>query len=298
MPVPVVLFVYNRPLHTRKTIEALQRNDLADKTSLYVFADGPRYDADRESVDTTREIIRGISGFNNVEIVERDQNLGLANSVISGVTEVIQQHGEVIVVEDDLISSTGFLHFMNQALSHYRHEPQVFSVSGFSFPVEKPIGYQYDAYCSYRSMSWSWGTWLDRWQQADWEVRDFSSFAGNRHSTQAFNRGGEDLSDLLRLQMQGRIDSWSIIWDYTHYKHDAFCLCPTVSKIVNIGFDGSGVHGVDEHINQHALQDESTTQFAMPPPAIEPHYTDAIASLHRYGKIQRLKSLIKRYLPA
>jgi hypothetical protein len=297
MPVPVVLFVYNRPLHTRKTIEALQRNDLADETSLYVFADGPRYDADCAAVDATRESVRGVSGFKHVEIIERDQNLGLAHSVIRGVSEVIAQHGEVIVVEDDLISSPGFLQFMNQALAHYRDEAQVFSVSGFSFPVEKPIGYQYDAYCTYRSMSWSWGTWLNRWQQADWQVSDFASFYGNRRLRKAFNRGGEDLSDLLLLQKKGRIDSWSIIWDYTHYKHDAFCLCPTVSKIVNIGFDGSGVHGVDEHIHQHMLQQESTAHFALPPPAIEPHYTDAIAGLHRYGRIQRIKALIKRYLP-
>ncbi len=297
MLAPVVLFVYNRPLHTQQTVEALQRNDLAPETELFVFADGPRNKADADSVARTRDYVSGITGFAEVHVVEREHNLGLANSVIGGVTDVIGKFGKVIVMEDDLVSSSQFLSFMNQSLDRYADNQDLFSVSGFSFPIRPPDTYPYDAYCSRRSMSWSWGTWLDRWQQADWEVTDYPEFRRDRARQRAFNRGGDDLSDLLALQMKDAIDSWSIVWDFTHYLHNAYCLCPTVSRIVNIGFDGSGAHGVDGHIAQDALREEAAAQFRFPEhlPGDE-HFIKEIARIHRYSLSRRGKSFIKRHL--
>jgi len=42
---PIVLFVYNRPDHTRRTLEALASADLAAVSLLYVYADGPKHGA-------------------------------------------------------------------------------------------------------------------------------------------------------------------------------------------------------------------------------------------------------------
>ena len=215
---PIVLFVYNRPWHTRQTVEALRKNDLAIESNLIIYSDGPKNELVEQSVNEVRHYIKSIHGFKSIEIIERDQNLGLANSIISGVTEVINKFKKVIVLEDDLISSTQFLLFINQALAQYKDENKILSVSGYSYPINIPINYKYDGYCSYRSMSWSWGTWQNRWQKADWEVKDFNDFVDNKERQKTFNRGGDDLSDLLISQVERGINSWSIIWDYTHFK--------------------------------------------------------------------------------
>jgi len=39
---PIVLFVYNRPDHTRQTVEALQKNELAKESELFIYSDAAK----------------------------------------------------------------------------------------------------------------------------------------------------------------------------------------------------------------------------------------------------------------
>src|SRR2546426_3699515 len=159
---PIVLFVYNRAWHTQQTVEALRRNELAEQSDLHVFSDGPRSAADRQGVGEVREFIRTVGGFRSVAIVERAENLGLARSVVTGVSDVIGARGRAIVMEDDLLSAPNFLVYMNRALDLYRDHPAIFSVTGVNFPIEFPADYAHQAYLSYRASSWGGGTWEDR----------------------------------------------------------------------------------------------------------------------------------------
>jgi len=239
---PIVMFVYNRPEHTRMTIESLLENDLATLSNLFIYADGPRNSEDREQVDRVRTYLKTINGFLSVSIIEREHNYGLAKSVITGVTEVIDKFGKAIVVEDDLVSSKDFLSFMNKALGCYEGDERIFSVTGYSYPFAVPEGYKHRVYLSYRCCSWGWGTWRDRWTRVDWEVKDVHAFLKDREAQRRLNRGGRDLTGMLLDQMRGEIDSWAIRWCYAHSKNEAYCLYPVESKIKNIGFDRSGTH--------------------------------------------------------
>src|SRR4051812_3548315 len=96
---PIVLFVYNRPDHTIKTIKNLQKNLLAKESNLYIFSDAPKSDFQIESVAKVREIIKDIDGFKNVNLILGETNKGLAKSVIYGVTDIINKYGKVIVLE-------------------------------------------------------------------------------------------------------------------------------------------------------------------------------------------------------
>jgi hypothetical protein len=241
-PAPVVLFVYNRPEHTRRTIEALRMNRGVAETDLRVYSDAPTDDRQREAVQLVRSIIRSIEGFNSVSITERDKNWGLAASVIAGVTETLDEHAYAIVVEDDLVTAPNFLAFMNAALATYAPRKDIFSVTGYNYPLRIPDDYPEDTYLSYRSSSWGWGTWPDRWGKVDWVVSDFAELMRDKAAQSRFARGGDDLLPMLQKQLAGELDSWSIRFAYAHYKHDAFCLHPVRSKLVNIGFDGTGVH--------------------------------------------------------
>jgi hypothetical protein len=250
MPVnwaPIVLFTYDRPDHTRRTLEALAANVGAEGSDLFVYSDGPKT-ADREGlVRAVREYVGTVAGFKSVTLIEREQNMGLADSVISGVAEVLSRTGSLVVMEDDLLTSSNFLPFVNSALATYESRPDIFSVTGYNYPLKMPASYREDAYLSYRSSSWGWGTWEDRWSQVDWSVSDFDDFARDPQAQALFRRGGNDLQRMLEMQMAGELDSWSIRFDYAHYKHNAFCVHPTVSKVQNIGFDGTGVHCSETH---------------------------------------------------
>jgi hypothetical protein len=239
---PIVLFTYDRPDHARRTLEALAANRGAAESDLFVYSDGPRT-ADREgSVRAVREYLKTVTGFRSVTVIEREQNMGLGNSVIAGVTDVLGHADSVVVMEDDLLTANTFLSFVNSALSTYEHQADVFSVTGYNYPLDMPATYREDAYLSYRGSSWGWGTWRDRWSEVDWSVSDYAEFVRDPKAQELFRRGGDDLPVMLEMQMSGELDSWSIRFDYAHFKHDAFCVHPVVSKVQNIGFDGSGIH--------------------------------------------------------
>lgn len=239
---PVILFVYRRPSHTEKTVESLKQNSLASESILYVYSDGPKNNIEYENVKEVRNYIRSIKGFKEIIINDREHHLGLADSIIDGVTNVINYYGKAIIMEDDLVSAPNFLQYMNDALEYYEENPKIFSVTGYSYPVKMPVGYREQIYCLPRASSWGWGTWLDRWTKADWEIKNFKEFITNKKIQRLFNRAGEDYSPMLKAQMLGYIDSWGIRWAYTHYKNGGYCLYPVRSKILNIGADASGTH--------------------------------------------------------
>lgn len=245
MVAPVVIFVYARPEHTVKTIESLANNLLAKETEVYIFSDAAKNRKVQYQVEQVREYIDTLAQrhmFKTLTISKAEVNKGLAESVISGVTEVIAQHGKVIVVEDDLVSAPDFLNFMNDALDFFHDDEKIWSICGYTFKISLPAYYTQDIYLSYRGGSWGWATWKNRWEIVDWEVADYPLFKNNKASRARFNRGGRDMADMLDLQMQGEIDSWAIRWCYAQSKLDMLTVYPVVSRIRNIGLDGTGTH--------------------------------------------------------
>lgn len=245
MLAPVVLFVYNRLDHTVGVIESLSNNILAKETDVYVFSDAAKTDKGVEKVNAVREYIlkkEWQDNFKSVTIELAESNKGLAKSVIQGVTEIIEKYGNVIVVEDDLILSPHFLTYMNDALTYYQNNSKIWSISGYSFPMRSLKKYSHDVFYSYRGCSWGWATWVDRWKTVDWNVREYDKFVHNKEWIERFNRGGVDLSNMLRMQMEGKIDSWAIRWCFAQSNQEMYTVYPAISYLENAGCDGSGTH--------------------------------------------------------
>ena len=258
---PIVLFVYNRISHTKKTVDALKNNDLARDSHLIVVSDGAKSENEMNSVKDVREFIKTIKGFKSINIIERDRNFGLSASVIDGINQVFNLYDRIIAIEDDVITAPTFLSFMNKSLEYYQHNKTIFSVSGYPYPIKIPDSYNKDVFISYRASSWGWGTWKDRWEKVDWAVKDFTSFIKDKEAQKLFNRAGEDSTPMLKAQMLGEIDSWAIRWSYSHFKNKAYCLLPTNPLCKNIGTDNSGTHStksdkfdVDLSDNADAIQ--------------------------------------------
>lgn len=245
MLAPVVIFVYNRPDHTKQTIEALAKNLLSKETEVFIFSDAAKNQKSLSKVNEVRTYIDSLAIrnlFKSVNIIKSERNKGLANSVIDGVSEIINKYNKVIVVEDDLVSSNDFLQYMNDALDYYESSATIWSISGYNLPIEIPTDYKSEIYFSYRGCSWGYATWKDRWERVDWNVTDYNNFKNNKRLRKKFNRGGLDMADMLDSQIQGNIDSWAIRWCYAQSKLDMLTVYPTVSRIKNIGLDGSGTH--------------------------------------------------------
>src|ERR1700730_1905408 len=153
---PIVLFVYNRPEHTRRTRSYLQKNLLAEESRLYIFSDGPKTDDDKTKVEQVRQLIKEVTGFKAIKVIIRKENLGLANSIISGITQLVNEYGKVIVFEDDLLSSPYTLQYFNEALTCFVNDIEVMHVGAYMYdlPDKKlPQTFFYRA-----ATSWGWAT--------------------------------------------------------------------------------------------------------------------------------------------
>lgn len=240
---PIILFVYNRLEHTKKTIEALKKNHLAEESELFIYSDGPKRDDDIIKVKAVRNYIHQVEGFKQINIREREKNYGLAQSVVLGVNEVISQYGKVIVLEDDLITDNNFLTYMNYGLNKYQKDSQVYIITGYSY-LKKGLE-NGETYFLKISTSWSWGTWKDRWQKYDAACEGWTVLKRDRRLRRKFDYDySYPYYDLLKSQMTDeKINSWAIKWYWTIFKNEGLTLYPPISLVNNEGFDGSGEHG-------------------------------------------------------
>lgn len=241
---PIVIFCYNRQDHLKSTIDALTLNGLAKESDLIVFSDGPRKENDKEKIEGVRTYLATISGFRSVSIHARKENMGLARSIITGVSEVMKQYGKAIIMEDDLLCTPDFLDYMNDALRTFEENPLVFSVSGYSFGIGAVKQYSQDTALVFRASSLGWGTWKDRWDRVDWQVSDFPEFMNSPERQDRLKDAGEDILPMIIKQQSGLINSWAVRWAYHHVKYGGYCLIPVRSKIKTIGDDGSGSNPV------------------------------------------------------
>jgi len=260
---PIVLFVYNRPWHTRQTVEALKKNNLAKDSNLFIFSDGPKNEEDIRDIEKVREYIKTIDGFKNTNIIEREKNYGLANSIINGITEIVNRYGKIIVLEDDCIPSDDFIAFMEKCFDKYENNEKVMNVTGYSLPITIPDNYSYDIYFSYRSSSWGWGTWRRAWKYFDRNKSILAEIEKSSNLRKKINRAGEDLIPMLKNQIEGKLDSWAVFWSINIIKNDGICINPIKSKIQNIGHDGTGTHCVtnDRYILKIVKEDINSLNF-------------------------------------
>lgn len=242
-PAPIVLFTYKRLDTLRQCVAALQQNYLAGDSELFIFSDAAKRESEKIEVESVRNELKLIRGFKKVTIYETPYNKGLANSIIDGVTQVINTYKKVIVLEDDLVASGNFLCFMNKALDYYEYIEKVFSISGYTIPIDNAKD---DVYFTRRSSSWGWATWKDRWEKVDWELNDYIQWNKSPVNRKSFNKMGSDMSKMLKDQMTGKIDSWAIRWCYNQFLRHQYTVYPTLSKIINIGTDANATHTYDK----------------------------------------------------
>jgi len=236
---PIVLFVHKRPVHARRVLESLLRQPLAAQSPLTVYCDGARDPAEERAVREARAVVRSLAPA-QARIVERERNLGLAASIIGGVSETIEAHGEAIVLEDDLELGPCALEYFNAALERYRGEERAMHVSGYMYPVRAALP---ESFFYREATCWGWATWARAWRHFEPDARKIRDAVCSRGATRDFDvDGSAEFSIMLDRQIAGTIDSWAIRWYGSLWLHGGLALHPGKSLMRNTGFDGSGVH--------------------------------------------------------
>lgn len=252
---PIVIFAYKRISSVKQALQALQKDKLANKSEVFIFVDGYKDDGDKLAVEEVQNYLLEFekhSIFMKLHLIFRKRNMGLAASVISGVSVIFQTYDTVIVVEDDLIVQGNFLQYMNDGLEYYKTNPRIWSISGFSPKLKSLEAYRHDVYVGYVGSSWGWGTWKNRWESVDWNVEDYNKYKYNIVRILKFSRGGNNLPSMLRAQRNGKIDSWAVRWFYNQSKQDMLTVFPTKSRVINRGFGEDATHtSVDEKKENH-----------------------------------------------
>jgi len=237
---PIALFVYNRPEHTRRTIKFLQQNLLADESRLFIFSDAAKDSSQQVFVNEVRDIIKQVDGFKSVELIERETNLGLAESIIDGVSMLVSEHGKVIVFEDDLISSAYTLQYFNDALIRYQNEEKVMHIGAYMYPLKAenlPETFLYRA-----ATSWGWATWDRAWKDFEPDINKIIDRFDRKKRLEFSIDGTMNFWKQIIEFKSGRNNSWAIRWYASIFLKGGLTLNPSKSLINNIGHDGSGIH--------------------------------------------------------
>lgn len=237
---PIALFTYARPNHTRRTVESLLCNPQASAHDLIVFSDAARTPEKRPAVGEVRAYLATISGFRSVTIHHRPQNLGLAKSIIGGVTQILTDHERIIVLEDDMVTSPHFLAYMNEALERFAEDERVISIHGYVYPVQETLS---EAFFLRGADCWGWATWRRGWRLFNPDGQALLDELQRRNLLKAFDFNDTySYSKMLESQIKGTNDSWAVRWYASAFLADKLTLYPGRSLVHNIGNDSSGTH--------------------------------------------------------
>ncbi|MDR1517919.1 MAG: glycosyltransferase family 2 protein [Dysgonamonadaceae bacterium] len=287
---PIALFTYSRPQHTMLTLNALRNNRLAPESDLWVFSDGCKGENDKECVDEVRKTVRSADGFKTLTLIENESNNGLANNIIQGVTQLLNDRGKIIVVEDDLLTSPHFLSFMNRGLDFFADEEKVGHLHGYSYPIPQLP----EAFFTKWIGSWGWATWKRAWQHFNPDGQALMNELKRRKLTRNFDFGGTyPYTRMLQRQIDGQNNSWAIRWFASAYLQGMLSLNAGQSLVQNIGFDNSGTHCDDNDIYNTTPCDR---ELSIDLPKIEEDLTARKLIENFHGETFSLSAKIKRRL--
>lgn len=250
---PILLFTYNRLIHTKQTVISLQQNEFSHHHTLIVFSDGPKENDSTGAVDQVRQYIRSIRGFHEIRLIERNKNLGLAANIIDGVSQIIEEFGRVIVIEDDLITSPFFLRYMNEGLRFYENDDRVISIHGYIYPVFSQLP---ETFFLKGADCWGWATWKRGWELFEQNGSLLLADLQKQGRAQEFDfDGSAEYTQMLKDQIAGKNNSWAVRWYASAFLRNKLTLYPGRSLVKNIGMDSSGTHcGTDHSFGENLAQ--------------------------------------------
>ena len=302
MTTPVAIFTYNRPEHARKLFESLLICHRLEECDVYIFSDGAKKPEHEDGVRAAQRVAQEFIPRLKAKLIRHEQNLGLAHSIVGGVTDLCAQYGRVIVLEDDFILHPFFLDFMLQSLDCYADDERVAQVAGFTFPVKTPA--KPDAYFLPLTSSWGWATWQRAWNLFSWDTHAAQSALEQDPQLRArFDLDGTyPYAEMLERAADGRVDSWAIRWYWQTFSANKLSLYPRRSLVWQNGFGELATHTTSARPDLQMSLDQFQAEKWQNPitfpdtSQVSPSTFDDLKSFLGRKKTSSLRSRLKRLL--
>lgn len=238
---PLLILGFNRPDHVERLIESLRP---ARPSHVILSVDGPRagHPGDYPLVSRTRAAVDRIDWNCHIETIFRNENLGLRTAVADAVTRTVENHGRVIVVEDDVIVGPNFLPYMNHALDKYESCAEVAHINGYNVvPPDVLRGQHGDRYTRYIE-SFAWATWDRAWNaydpSLDWamnvSLESLRKITGSHRAAMRWRRTFKDAHGEL-------VNTWAYRWLATIWSRDWKIVSPSENLVSYTGWT-EGTH--------------------------------------------------------
>ena len=294
---PIILFVYNRPWHTQQTLDALAKNELANESVLYIYADGAKENAtetDLQKINEVREIISNFEACKETHIIEREKNWGLANNVIDGVTKVVNQYGKVIVLEDDIIANKHFLMFMNGNLKQYVSNEAIFGIASHAYFENSKLP---STFLLPIGSSWGWATWKDKWSVFEENSQVLIDRIKEKKLQEKMNFGNYPFFEMLESQNNKLVDSWGIRFYASFFLEDGLFIYPHKSLSYNIGMDNTGTHCSEDmpfnnNLYQNAIKYDNLKNSKKAIKYVEKEFSKKFFNHQKEGFFFKIKRII------
>jgi len=217
----------------------LALNQGAGQQQVIIILDGAKKEQDKPLQEAIKEIVSQAAGFASVELMQNPINLGLSGSIITHVTQKVNEFGAVIVLEDDMETSPLFLRYMHDALEKYEHSQEVISIHAYVYPIAglPSSFFLKGADC------WGWATWKNKWALFNPNGESLLRELKQRHLLKRFDYNHSyGYTKMLKQQIAGKNQSWAVRWYASALLADKLTLYPGKSLVRNIGNDASGTH--------------------------------------------------------
>lgn len=248
MKVPIALFVYNRPEFTQRILQFLQSDPIANIQPLYIFCEGAPALASEEEmalVSRVRSVVDSFTWNSELQIRKAAYNKGLAKSISSGISEVLEENESIIVLEDDLELSPYFFAYMLNALKTYKHNQKVLSIGSCNYFAHEPD--VPETFFITVPDCWGWATWKDRWSLFSLDAEALLMQIDDKQLRQQFDlNGNADYYNMLAKVAAGKVSSWAICWQAIALLNNKLALYPkfALAKHIGIGSDATNAgHG-------------------------------------------------------
>ena len=244
--------------HLEKCLESLKKNPWAKYVDLYIGLDYPAKESHWPGyLEILKLMERDYSMFRSFHLYKRATNYGADKNMDALYQEAIKDHDQFIFMEDDTEFSENYLEYMLKALDYFRDDPEVISVSGYSYPVRLTT----EKNCSIITQNaifnmWGAGFWKSKFEVFRKEieedvclVRDFS-YNLKHYDLSQYRRvdyincaAGVDPDDKdvreFCYMFTSMTDIAMGVYMQVNGKYQAM---PVISKVRNNGFDGTGLY--------------------------------------------------------
>lgn len=230
---PVLLIAHRRLDKVRRVVDACIAGPT---TNVTVFIDGPRTPSESKEIDEVEAYVRDARWPGSVNVLRRDVNLGVGQSVPDACTHMFSRHGTAIILEDDCVPSAEFLRFADTALRAFASDKSVGIVSGNSLGKARPGG---DPVLMSRfPLTWGWATWRDRWLNYQYSLSGWRAQLPVRRLVKLL--GPMSAFDWMRIFDEHSVSA-PRAWDYQIafmlWSHGQWAINPSIDLVENIGFD-------------------------------------------------------------